>query len=359
MDDDGGDDNKYRCGTELHENGYTTFKLLNDESTIVRAREQLFNDMKMYVEYKNPGSVDEYVYNQRERGGVLSNPSSFHSPSVRHLREVAENACARVLSFLLNARCHDPSKKIYSEQLFDQLRVGRHQRRRRQCHASQSSRLQHHHHHYHHSDEKWIINEMPLWLRLPKRFNCVGEREERATKLNLGRILCGWINLDVDKNHYFTCCKGEHYSRHPTVDTRRVTRVCVPPGHMILYFQRIPHLQEETHTCMHVAWNINATGKPLFGDAYMKYIFAQRDAPVLPDGTLPQMYRAHDISSIQKKKQLNTWSMNSFKHCLRVYHNSSLIPMHMIHNPQLCNFSAYSTHEKRIMSPKEIQYIPY
>jgi hypothetical protein len=185
-------------------------KLINDGYLVINPkwmtdelrkelRVEFLQTCRTFPEFRSPKD-DVYVL-----GGfsALGNPGSFHNPFVRKLRQWVMWSVVPVLKRLANGR------KI--EQVMDRMMFR--------------------------TEGKVVASE--TW-----------HRDEAPKAVATDDVFGGWINLDPNSN-FFSCIPGSHkgVSKHSgfgkekpgDVDSKNKMLVEVPPGHIIVFFERILH----------------------------------------------------------------------------------------------------------------------
>lgn len=193
--------------------------------------------------------------------GAYGNPASFHNPIVREMRR---HAYPIVKNFLMR---HFPDG-YYLEQLFDRMCVRR---------AGTST-----------TRESW-------------------HRDISVKKHQDDRVFGGWINLD-DKPQYFSCAIGTHLDHTEKTGFVRndkpeqtATRVEIPSGHAILFFQDIlhqvlPQRQKTDSFRLFQSFRISRQPESLFGQDKIDIWIGDQSTPLLPSGQHPPMYSSNHSS---------------------------------------------------------------
>jgi hypothetical protein len=193
--------------------------------------------------------------------GALGNASSFHNPAVRGLRQIAHAAAKPVLR-----KVAEDGDKL--EQLVDRLSVRR-----------VGSFLK---------KESW-------------------HRDISKNTADSDRIFGGWINLD-EQSQFFSCVPGSHLDVGDSSDVGFVTikddeaksrafsmkrLVVVPPGHMLIFFERILHEVIGNQTKLdsyrlYTAFRLTNDTQPLNRN-FSRFI-NQQAVPQIKSGQVPPMY---------------------------------------------------------------------
>ena len=245
------DDGMERKYDELETEGVITIPVLSG-AEIEAMRNRLIKAIANYTEFKS--SVKPAVCGGF---GAHGNMDSFHNPVVRELRRAAHRAVLPLFRFYGN---------VNLEQIVDRVCV----RPKGQSPTAESV----------HRDEA------------PK-----------AEPNDL--IFGGWVNLN-NTSQYFSCAKGTHREvsqnsgfakiKDPD-DIAKYKALCdlveVPPGHMIIFYERIVHqvLSNRAKTDMYrlfTGWRLTTHSEPLIPDIE-RLLREQRVIP-LKSGQLPPMY---------------------------------------------------------------------
>lgn len=267
--------------------------------------------------------------------GAYGNPASFHNPIVREIRR---HAYPIVKRFLVG---HFPDG-YYVEQLFDRMCVRR---------AGTST-----------TRESW-------------------HRDISVKKHQDDRVFGGWINLD-DKPQYFSCAIGTHTDTDDGSGTgfvrndkpEKATRILIPSGHAILFFQDIlhqvlPQRQKTDSFRLFQSFRISKEPNPLFGKDRIDKWIEDQATPLLPSGQHPPMYSSNHSSvflfsdgkndpilfSSQFRSQCLTHKVcNGQKHGGRSYQIVHRF-MTSLHDYQLPLYPPYSNEDALIFYPQQLK----
>lgn len=148
----------------------------------------------------------------------------------------------------------------------------------------------------------------------------------------------GWLNLDNDRTQHFSCVLGSHAD--PIVMTRShtesgfdtheplhgpVTRIDVPPGHMVIFFQRIQHIvtpgklsadSYRQHRCYRLLQSAEARPAPLNGTQAWNACIEDMAVPRLPSGQVPPLYSSNHATFFLLKGNKNDpveWSARKLR----------------------------------------------
>jgi len=245
--------------------------------------------------------------------GTLGNPSSFHHPTMQRLRyRVKKNFSHPLFKALSN----DPEANL--EMLFDRVCV--------RCRRFGSV-----------SKESWhrdIYDGPQFKLRaLPPGDEIFG----------------GWLNLS-DRDTHFVAILGSHRgidakeaqqrgggfakvpaSEHKALDTEALKQankqlemlttnenghVVVPPGHMIVFYQRLLHAvaggvqPQDPQLRVFFGHRVTNEASPLFP---LDEVITNNSVPRIPSGQMPPMYSANHYQFFSTHEKYRNWGGNTFK----------------------------------------------
>jgi len=214
-----------------------------------RLRGEFVQTCRDFPEFEKPMD-DVYVL-----GGfsALGNPASFHNPLVRKLREWVMWSVSPVLKPLAYGR--------NLEQVLDRM-----------MYRTPGKAV---------ASESWHRDEAPL-----------AQDDDD--------IFGGWINLD-DTDHYFSCIPGSHkgiskhsgFGKEKVADTEIKQKIKVPPGHIIIFFERILHEVNKSKVPskgivrLFLGWRLTSSSNSLYD---LTDIFQDQGVPRLKSDQIPAMY---------------------------------------------------------------------
>ena len=282
---------------DLADLGVAVVEVMQEDSR-AHWNDLLFAAMDDFPEYRVRGRGVQRVLGGF---GALGNPSSFHHPTVRAFRALLKRLAVQpVLRAYARARYGDAARLVRLEALFDRLCV--------RCRAFKSP-----------SKESWhrdIYDAETFRLRALPRSLPGGE---------LDVLVGGWTNLD-HRPQSFVGLAGSHdeafhdagagFATFSTADVarhrfdarlagqadRRLGRtvrcnaqgeIVVPPGHAILFLQRLVHavkggLQPETPALrVFHGFRLTTEEAALFDH---EGVLANGAVPRIPSGQIPPMY---------------------------------------------------------------------
>ena len=230
----------------------------------------------------HPRPLDNDWYSVLGGFAAHGNPSSFHHPFVRKLREMCEAVVIDADALPLHGR--------NLEQCFDRL------------------------------------------MRRPKGMSASAEswhRDESLNTLPSDDIYGGWINLDSEPQ-YFSCAPGTHleegarernngFSKIAEKSEKERYRVIayahgqveIPPGFMLIFYERLVHeviSKKATHLMrrMFLGWRATLAVQPLFGSDVTHQWMDTQQPPLIKSGQTARMYsQLHANLHIDKIKQFS------------------------------------------------------
>jgi len=283
----------------------------------IELRDEFVQTCRTFPEFHSPKD-DIYVL-----GGfsALGNPGSFHNPFVRKLRQWVMWSVVPVLKRLANGR------KL--EQVMDRMMFR--------------------------TNGKVIAGE--TW-----------HRDEAPKADDTDDVFGGWINLDATSN-FFSCIPGTHkgVSKHSGFGKEKITdgysinkkRVEVPPGHIIVFYERILHEVNKTKapnegiTRLFLGWRLTHDGSSILEN--LEDICKSQGVPRLKSYQIPAMYSVyHKIVWVD---MLLSFSETFQKECLALQHvkgnEVSIVPMYMssLKSMGLSMYPRYKSSERAIYTP--------
>lgn len=230
-------------------------------------------------ELLNPRPLDNTWISVQGGFGALGNPSSFHHPFVRKMREMCEATILDADVLPLHGR--------RLEQCFDRL------------------------------------------MRRVKGQSPMGEswhRDEAENTLPGDDIFGGWINLDLEPQK-FSCAPGTHLeagARDRNAGFAKITDprakahyagistvAEIPPGHMLVFYERLVHevisvKAKRLMRRMFLGWRATIAREPLFGTNVTNEWMTTQHPPKIKSGQKPQMYG--DLHENCHQKRLLDWT---------------------------------------------------
>lgn len=214
---------------------------------------------------------------------AMANPSSFHHPFVRKLREMLTAAVLDSDALPLEGR------KL--EKTFDRILYR-------------------------------IVGETPTAESM--------HRDESIAAKDGDVILGGWINLD-DETQYFSCCPRTHhdvsnqnkgFAKITTKEEKasyraRFRRIVIPPGHCVIFYERLVHevvAIKATRRMLRLflGWRITDEEEPLFGAQTMRSWIEEQAVPKIKSGQYPPVWPSAYSNFPKRFKTLTTWSQRTY-----------------------------------------------
>jgi hypothetical protein len=266
----------------LFQDGVSIVPLLSQEKT--RHYRQQFQNIQFPEFIQHDGS---YVMGGF---GAYGNPASFHNPIVRELR--METTPHMTEFFKRQFQGAFPEETFYIERLFDRM-----------CVRKTGTTI---------PKETWHRDLNPMTMVL------VDKKEKLYTPRSNEHIFGGWINLD-DTPQYFSCALSTHTdpivlkkgrsesgftAQEKASHDIKPTKVPVPPGHAVVFYQRIlhqvaPHRYKQDSFRQFQLFRIVCSSivpEPLFPrETIHKWIHDQA-TPLLPSGQHPPMFSSNHSS---------------------------------------------------------------
>jgi len=270
--------------------------------------------------------------------GALGNPSSFHNLTIRELRM----HMMRIATEFFTDFEEDKPQSRYLEQLFDRFSL------RTEGSATTA--------------ESWHRDIAPL------------KEDYRDDD-----IFGGWVNLDLEKDQFFSCVMETHLDDTDTTgfslgkDQKaiereyrpRSTKVRVPPGHWIVFYQNILHevlsIKQKTDFSMKQYFGWRLTRDPVSLFTNIDEIILNQGAPKIPSGQQPWMYMPNHLRFFQA--DLINWSNRTFHPvCLETKRNTRTREEYQVvkrYLPSLRDmrfplYPVYTSDEIQIMKPTQL-----
>lgn len=301
--------NMNTLGQQLQSVGAVVVPVFQPEE-LERANRRLYREIDLYPEYRGKNSIET----PRVLGGfgAFGNPSSFHSPTVRAVRQVVLPVARKVFT---QAYPQPAPQALVLEQLLDRV-----------CLRTPGTKI---------PAESWHRDITPPHVKLPRPDGTV---EKTPTKLPSAQVFGGWVNLNEEggEDQQFFFVPGTHKEDptasqlkgfapitsedHPALDKRCQT-LTVPPGHLIIFFQHITHkIAPVEYTCpslrLFIGWRVGGPSTPFFGEEYTNRVLTNFEVPPLPSGQRSPLYSANCLS-VRNAKTI-AWSKQALKSSLLV-----------------------------------------
>ena len=299
---------------KLDEYGIITVPILDTKELREKVNKECKETVKTFPEYnrdtKNPTLTkngNKVVYTLGGFG-AMGNPSSFHNPLVRKLREWCMSKVVPILRDYIKRKYKKDASKYRLESLIDRFSI------RREGTAP--------------TKESW--------------------HRDVTKDMEKGEIIFGgWINLDVDNSQYFSCVPTTHNDiepwniksgfdifpkkAHSSLKDRSVLTE-IPPGNLVIFPQHIAHevmskKNKKDSYRLYMGWRLTKRSNSLYNnvDTVIK-----QDVIKLPSGQGPPLYAANHMSFFlnkqitidpthkKLKQNLKEWSVDTFKSKLLV-----------------------------------------
>lgn len=353
--------NMNTLGQQLQSVGAVVVPVFQPEE-LERANRRLYREIDLYPEYRGKNSIET----PRVLGGfgAFGNPSSFHSPTVRAVRQVVLPVARKVFA---QAYPQPAARALVLEQLLDRV-----------CLRTPGTKI---------PAESWHRDITPPQVKLPRPDGTV---EKEPTDLPSAQVFGGWVNLNKaggeDQQFIFV---PETHKEDPTESQlkgfepilkedqpaldKRCQTLTVPPGHLIIFFQHIAHKVAPTKykspsLRLFIGWRVGGPESHFFGNEYMNRVLSNFEASALPSGQRPPLYSANCLS-IRNAKTI-AWSRRALKSSLLVQKIptkksgkdpytiaprflTSLVPKFRERFPRF--FTPYSAAQLRALKPQLLQ----
>jgi hypothetical protein len=288
-----------KLAEQLDTNGVVVISIAWFVDNLLTLQQQFLDTLRNFPEYKRSPENPDFAPDNTEidyvLGGfsALGNPSSFHNPFVRNLREW----CLRSLLPFFREYKKLKKQDWKLEQTYDRMLFRL---------AGQTP-----------SKESW-------------------HRDEAKTKHKDDLTFGGWINLD-DKPQYFSCIQGTHGISPETAGfatipkdiveqedyNNRKSKIEIPPGNIVIFFENTIHEVVSTKLNynskrLFLGWRLTHLSTPLF-DNLEESQTSQRPMKIKSDQT-PALYSSNHISALLRHKIVDKWARKTFKPELTYQH---------------------------------------
>ena len=214
---------------------------------------------------------------------AMANPSSFHHPTIRKLREMMTAAILDTDALPIKGR---KLEKPFDRTLFR------------------------------------IPGETPTAESM--------HRDESTAALNSDVIFGGWVNLE-DVPQYFSCCPRTHIevgnqnkgfakitSKEEKAKYRPLfRRVEIPPGCCVIFYERLVHevvaiRSTRTMYRMFLGWRVTDAEEPLFGSQTTLGWISDQAVPKIKSGQDPPVWPSAYSNFPRNFQKLTDWSKRTF-----------------------------------------------
>lgn len=295
---------------QLDEDGVVVLRFL-DETSMEVVRDVMEAEIACYPEYRE--GATRLVSGSF---GGYGNPTSFHSPMTRILREMAMVVAKKLFTGYCSLKGYELAH-CFLQQLFDRI-----------VRRTRGDKI---------PSEQWHRDTVSPTVRVPLRVcppyaskeNEI--REPKETASHAGQLFGGWVNLNGNNQcQYFSCALGTHSDApHGTgfdkvskeevaaIPRGRFVQKRIKPGRLLLFRQNIIH-EVRAYTVgphelrQHFAFNLSTNGRrTMFGREYLTDTINIQRTPMLPSGQLPPMYSQNDLSF--RTDALSKWSQETLR----------------------------------------------
>lgn len=256
--------------------------LVNDEERR-KNQAEFFKMFRESPEFRNPAPEDPAWRPVLGGFAALGNPSSFHHPYARKMREM----------ILYEALIKDvlPTNGRRVEKVFDRVTL-----RRR--------------------------GEKPTAESL--------HRDEAKTAKDGDDVFGGWLNID-EHSQNFRCCPRTHHEAggqnkgfakiKAAADKKKysqlIRQVSIPKGHMLVFYERLVHEVANTKADhdmirVHCGFRVTDHTTPLFGKGMTERWYETQDVPRIKSAQWPKVYPGCYPNFPYHWKELEEWSVRTF-----------------------------------------------
>jgi hypothetical protein len=327
--------NEYAQGTLQLEGVVVIQTPLVDNALRAETRAAFEQHILESPEFRDPNPSDPTWKPQLGGFACMANPSSFHHPLVRKLREMCTGAVLDADVLPLEGR------KL--EKPFDRLM-------------------------YRISGEKPTAESM--------------HRDEAMTALPSDVVFGGWINLD-DEPQYFSCAPRTHhevggqnkgFAKITSKEEKEkykplFRRVEIPPGCILVFYERLVHevnpVQATSRVMrMMLGWRVTDANEPLFGEATTAEWIRDQGVPKIKSGQDPPVWPSAYSNFPRNFQTLTDWSRRTYvDQCLYTHSVAGTgaaagtrwirvkAKMLSLREYNLAMHPAYDEHENRLLRP--------
>lgn len=253
------------------------------QSMRVETREAFKKHIRESPEFRDPNPDDPTWKPQLGGFAAMANPSSFHHPFVRKLREM-------LTAVILDSDVL-PMHGRALEKPFDRLMYR-------------------------------IVGETPSAESM--------HRDEAATAEDGDTIFGGWVNLD-DSPQYFSCAPQTHkevgnknrgFAKIKSKEEQafyrpQFRRVEIPPGCILVFYERLVHevlavkATEKTMRMM-LGWRVTNSSQPLFGSRVTTDWINDQAVPRIKSGQNPPVWPSAYSNFPRNYQTLTDWSRRTY-----------------------------------------------
>ena len=154
-------------------------------------------------------------------------------------------------------------------------------------------------------------------------------RDNAPNALGGDDVFGGWLNLDSTDQHFLCAPKThtetvENFGFATIKDKSELERlrplfttVAIPPGHCLVFYERLVHRVAPTkakHTMrrMHVGWRVTDSNEPLFGSEQTRAWVEDQAVPKIKSGQCPRVWPSCYGNYPKHFAQLSVWSKRTF-----------------------------------------------
>jgi len=258
--------------------------------------------------------------------GAYGNPSSFHHPTLQQLRaKLKKNVSMPLFRALMQYAAYGDNARC--EMLFDRVCV------RAKAFGDVSKESWHRDVH---DGPKYGHRALPRtldggrhlddifggWLNLsdgPTSFRGIAGSHRGADAVEAQRRGGGFAALskaEIEAQHVEHRLALQANGRIGTADTDADGHIVVPPGHLLVFYQRLLHAvaggkqPEEPQLRLFVGHRITTETVPLFP---LERVLANNAVPPIPSGQTPPMYSQNHYGFFSTTDKYRTWGARTFQ----------------------------------------------
>lgn len=308
----------------LNRYGVITMPIFRDDAARQKYANRIWKAMDEFPEYKLKGRTV-----QRVLGGFggLGNPSSFHHPTVQRWRIRMKKEMTPLFVEYAKLRGF---RNAHLEKLFDRLNV--------RCEAFGAVTAEEWHRDIY-DGEQYKLRTLPSslidasgatvpdeifggWVNLsdrPQRFVGIVGSHRGADAMAAQKQGGGFARLTAEqiKSQNVHARLARQASRKiGTSRTNEEGHILVPPGHVLVFYQRLLHSvaggKQPAEPQLRIANGVRLTGETvsLFDHAS---VIANNGVPRIPSGQKPPMYSANHYAFFSKTPRYRDWGKRTFK----------------------------------------------
>lgn len=298
--------------SELKEFGATVVPAFTDNESYGRWQKAVWAAMDDFPEFKLKGKDVQRVLGGF---GALANPSSFHHPTIQRLRTELKQ---RISIPLFQRYAHRPDLNI--EVLFDRLCV-------RFVEFGTVSKESWHRDIY--DFKEYGLRPLPQgdelfggWVNLSeedqKFRGLLGSHKDPAAKAaqERGGGFALLTDEEISQQNVAARLRAQSRKDYGSFDCNHEGDVVVPPGHMIVFYQRLVHAippskpPNEPQLRLFFGHRLTLDEAPLYP---LQPVIVNNEVPRIPSGQVPPMYSKNHYAFFSTTPKYRDWGTKTFK----------------------------------------------